>query len=305
MIKKIGLFLTNPSKRFSFLNNRGVFKHIEDETFLKWQYKANFGVPLHLSFPRTFNEKMQWLKLHDRNPDYTQYVDKYKVREFVAEVIGDEYLIPLLGVWDSPDKVDFSNLPNRFVLKCNHNSGMGMYICRNKKELKEEEVIANLRKGLSQDYYWLFREWPYKDVEKRIIAEQFISDGVNDELRDYKVFVFNGKAKYIQVDINRFSNHKRNFYSVDWEYIPFTTCYPTAPEIKIERPEQLDELLFLSEKLTKAAGTPPFLRVDMYVLKERILFGEMTFYHGAGLEKFYPAEYDLNLGNEIELPPFN
>ena len=299
MLKK---FITNPAIRFSYLSALGVFDRVSDEKYLRMQYKSRCGVDLDLSNPRTFNEKLQWLKLYGRNPKYVKMVDKYEVRSFVSCTIGEKYLIPLLGVWKDPDQIDFQQLPEQFVLKCNHNSGLGMCICRDKSELDYDKVRRELARGLKQNYYLTSREWPYKDVPRRIIAEEFITDGIHKDLRDYKVFVFNGRPIYIQVDIDRFSNHRRNFYNTKWEYVPFTTCYPTAPEISIERPEKLEELLYLSEKLAAAAGYPPFLRVDMYILANRILFGEMTFFHGAGTERFYPDSYNLKLGEMISLP---
>lgn len=279
-----------------------VSKCIPDKLFLGTRYWLRTGKKINWNNPQTFNEKMQWLKVYNRKKEYTQLVDKYKVREFINDTIGEEYLIPLIGVWDSPDDICFNSLPDQFVLKCNHNSGLGMCICRNKKDIQEKQVKKELKKGLKQDYYISGREWPYKDVKRRIVAEEFIQDGVHEDLRDYKVFVFNGKAYYIQVDIDRFTNHRRNFYTTNWEYVPFTTLYPTDPTIKVERPKQLNQLIEVSEQLAAAAGTPPFVRIDMYLLPDKMYFGEITFFHGGGGEPFYPESYNLQLGNLIKLP---
>ena len=275
---------------------------VNDEEYLKSCYKVRFGVQLNLDNPQTFNEKMQWLKIHNRDERYTNLVDKCKVKEFIKESIGEKYLIPTIDVWDNPDKIDFDVLPNQFVLKCNHNSGLGMFICKDKNSINQRHIVSELKKGLRQDYYIINREWPYKNVQRRVIAEEYIKDPSNKDLKDYKVFVFNGVARFVQVDIDRFSNHKRNFYSREWEYVPFTTLYPTAPDVSIAKPEKLDELLTLSEKIAYDIGIPPFLRVDFYIVANQILFGEITFYHGGGNEQFYPEEYNRKLGDMIMLP---
>lgn len=170
-IRVIKNFCADKTIRFSYLTKLGVFNGLSDEQYLKLKYKNVFGRNLDLENPKTFNEKLQWLKLYNRKPEYTVMVDKYKVREYIAQMIGEEYLIPLLGVWDNPDEIDFDALPNQFVLKCNHNSGTGMCICKDKSNLDIEKVKKELRKGLKEDYYLKFREWPYKDVPRKIIAE--------------------------------------------------------------------------------------------------------------------------------------
>lgn len=170
-IRMVKQFVLDPKVRFGYLTRAGFYNHMSDEEYLSRKYQLYFGQKLDLQNPQTFNEKLQWLKLYNRKPEYTVMVDKYKVREYIAQELGEEYLIPLLGVWDNPDEIDFDALPNQFVLKCNHNSGLGMCICKDKSELDISKVKVELRKGLKQDYYLTGREWPYKDVPRKIIAE--------------------------------------------------------------------------------------------------------------------------------------
>lgn len=278
------------------------YRCIPDESYLKLMYYSNIGKKLNIDIPKTFNEKIQWLKLYDRKELYRKLADKYEVRSFVKAVCGDKVkLIPLIGVWNSPEEVDFSILPESFVLKCNHNSGKGMCICKDKGKLDYKFALENLKRGFREDYFWIGREWQYRNIEKKILVEKYMVDDSGSELKDYKVFVFNGKAMYIQVDYNRFTNHRRNFYDCKWNYVPFTTLYSTDPNYKVNCPWCLRELKEYAELLTKAAGTPPFLRVDFYIIKNEIYFGEITFHHGSGMEPFYPAEYDEILGKMIVL----
>ena len=294
-------YFSDRSYRILLNSAFGFYNKLPDEEYLKLRYNAILRKPLDLESPKTFNEKLQWLKLHDRNPQYTVCVDKYKVREYIAQTIGKEYLIPLLGVWDTPDKIDFNRLPDQFVLKCNHNSGLGMCICKDKSHLNIAKVKKDLWQGLKQDYYLTGREWPYKNVQPRIIAEKYMVDESGYELKDYKIFVFNGIPKFIQVDYDRFTNHHRNFYDTSWNYVPFTTCYPTNPSKQIIQPVCLDEMLNIAEKLTSNIGKPAFCRIDLYVTSNKIYFGEITFYHGSGFEKFEPEEWDQKLGELINL----
>lgn len=300
-INNIIKFIANPRARFLFLNFHGFYNFLSDEKHIRKQYSILLGQQLNLNNPQSFNEKTQWLKLYDRNTLYTNLVDKFLVRNFVQDVLGEEYLIPLIGTWNSAEEINFEELPDSFVLKCNHNSGFGMCICKNKKQLDVGSVKKQLEQGMRQNYYLQGREWPYKNVERKIIAEKYMVDESGIELKDYKIFTFSGRAKYIQVDYDRFTDHHRNFYTLKWEYVPFTTCYPTNSKHKIEKPYNLDRLIRAAEQLAHAAGDPKFVRVDMYVIGKRIYFGEMTFYHGSGYEKFMPKEYDNYLGQFIEI----
>jgi len=275
-------------------------KRINDKTYLKLRYYVVMGRKLNLDEPKTFNEKLQWLKLHDRRPEYTMMVDKYLVRNYIAEVLGEEYLIPLLGVWDDPDEIDFDALPDQFVLKCNHNSGLGMCICKDKSKLDIDRVKSELRKGLAQDYYLTEREWPYKDVRRRIVAEKFMVDPNTSELRDYKFFCFNGKVKCFDIDYDRFIQHHRNYYDKEGNLLPFGVAqYPPEASKKIDLPQTIGTMIEFAEALSKGH---PFLRVDFYDANGKIYFGELTFYPDAGLGKFCPNEWDYTLGSWLELP---
>lgn len=292
-------FFKDKSYRWGVQSAHGRFDNMPDEEYLRCMWRAFMGGELNLSHPRAFNEKLQWLKLHDRRPEYTMMVDKYRVREYVQEKLGEEYLIPLLGVWDNPDEIDFSALPDQFVMKCNHNSGTGMCICTNKKNLNIRKVKNDLRKGLSQDYYLKGREWPYRNVPRKIIAEKYMTDESGVELKDYKIFCFNGEPKLIQVDFDRFKGHKRNLYSLDWQYIKGEIEYPTDPHRQIARPTCLEQMLDAARTLSKGI---PHVRTDFYCINGQVYFGELTFYHGSGYEHMRPVELGNQMGDWLILP---
>jgi hypothetical protein len=277
---------------------RCLMNLMPDSLYLKKQFKAVFGYSLDLKKPETFNEKLQWLKLYDRNPLYTRLADKYEARKFVAEKIGDEHLIPLLGVWDSVDEINFEKLPNEFVLKCTHDSG-SIVICKDKNNFDAKQAKSKLKKELKENFYHASREWPYKNVRPRIIAEKFMVDESGTELKDYKIFCFNGEPKVIQVDFDRFKNHKRNLYDTEWNYIPVSVKFPTNPNRIINKPSKLEEMLKQAKALSKNI---PHVRVDFYSIYNKIYFGELTFTHGAGYEKFEPEKYNEIFGSWINLP---
>lgn len=294
-------FIFNCEYRKRILIYNGYYDKMSDEEYLKLRYKLTFGKKLDLENPKTFNEKLQWLKLYNRKPEYTTMVDKFKVREYIAKKIGKEYLIPSLGVWDSPDEIDFDSLPNRFVLKCNHNSGLGMCICKDKSKLDIEKVKNELRKGLAEDYYLNGREWPYKNVPRKVIAEKYMEDGSASELRDYKFFCFNGKVRflYLSQGLDNHETARISYVTLDWEKAEFYRddykVFDTLPP----KPINFDKMVKLAENLSKGI---PFLRVDFYEVNQKIYFGELTFYPGAGLTKYTPEKWDNILGSWIELP---
>ena len=278
-----------------------ALRFLPDKTYLKLKYKTSTGKKLHLDNPITFNEKLQWMKLYDRNPIYTVMVDKYAARQYVAERIGEDHLIPLLGVWDHPEDIDFKALPNQFVLKCNHNSGDGMCICKDKSKLDIEKVIKGLRKGLSQDYYLAGREWPYKNVPRKIICEQFLSDGTGS-LADYKVHNFDGVPKVILVCKDRFSSKgvSEDFFSENWTKLPFKRPGTRISEEDIPRPTELEEMIHLAKILSKGFK---FLRTDFYIIQGKVYFGELTLFPGDGFIGFEPDKYDKILGDWLNLKP--
>lgn len=287
------------SKQFGKIK-KIIGRLLPDKLYLRIFFYRNKGYKLSLRNPQMFNEKIQWLKLYDRNPEYTKLTDKYEAKKWVKAAIGEEHIIPTIGVWEKVEDIDFEKLPGQFVLKCTHDSG-SIIMCEDKEKFNVEMAKQNLAKALKENYFYFGREWSYKNIKPRIIAEKYMQDESNRELKDYKVFTFSGKPYCIQVDFGRYTDHKRNFYSTEWEYMPFTTCYPTDPEREIKKPQCLKELLLLSEKLAKAAGNPNFVRIDFYIIYSRIYFGEMTFYHGGGFEKFMPDEWDRILGNKLIL----
>lgn len=287
--------------RMQGLSVRGFLNWLPDEIYLKLLFKARLGKKLDLKNPQTFNEKIQWLKLYDRKPEYTVMVDKYLVKKYVADKIGEQYIIPTLGVWDSPDEIDFDKLPDQFVLKCNHNSGKGMCICNDKSKLDINKVKSELRKGLNENYYWGGREWPYKNVKRKIIAEQYMEDKNSGALNDYKIFCFNGIAKFMFVATERQNEDtetKFDFYDMDFNHLPFTNGHPNS-EIEIKCPSTLKEMKNIAEILSQNI---PQVRVDLYEIDGKIYFGELTFSHWSGFVAFDPKEWDHKFGDLIELP---
>ena len=285
---------------------RGLIRFIvpNDKLCVSLQYRIMLNKRLDLNNPKSFNEKIQWLKLYDRRPEYTVYVDKYKVRDYIAKTIGKKYLIPLLGVWNTPDEIDFNKLPNQFVLKCNHDSG-GICICSNKSTFDIKSAKKKLRKSLDTDYYLRFREWPYKNVSRKIIAEQYMEDELETlSLRDYKFLCFDGKVKccFVCSDRNTKEGLHVTFFDSDWNVLPFERHYPARKE-GLPKPKCYEEMVMLAEKLSKAI---PFVRVDFYEIKGKVYFGELTLYPGSGFEEFTPRSADEWLGDFIKLPkPYN
>lgn len=269
---------------------------IPDRFYCSWKYKKYFGKKLNLNNPQTFNEKLQWLKLYDRNPLYTNLVDKYKVRKYIAQTIGEEYLIPLIGVWDKFEDIDFSKLPNRFVLKCNHDSG-SVLICTDKNKFDIEEAKRKINKALRRNYYYVAREWPYKNVKPRIICEKFISDK-DKTPDDYKVLCFNGKAKLIGVNIDRFGNHCEDNYDREWNKTTISKDFPMS-NFLYEKPKQFENMIQLSEKF---ASNMSHVRIDWFIVKDILYFGEITLYEAAGFDHFDNKEDDYLLGSWINLP---
>ena len=295
--KQIISYIKRPLNLFDTWAFMGRLNWLPDKWYLSLMFRSHMGYWMNWKHPITFNEKLQWLKLYDRKPLYTKLVDKYEVREYIANKIGQEYLIPLLGVWDSFDEIDFNKLPNQFVLKCTHDSG-GVFICKDKKQFNLREVKQKITKVLSHNFYYNGREWPYKNIKPRIIAEKYMEDEYG-ELRDFKFFCFNGVVKYLQVDYDRFIEHHRNIYDLDWNLLPFTIQYPSKQGYAIKKPTMLKTMQDIANKLSQNI---PHVRVDLYCVNEKIYFGELTFYHGAGFEHFNPDRWDKVFGQYLNLP---
>ena len=301
--------LSDKDYRTLRLAKAGFYNDMDDEAYLRKLYRAHMNRDLNLENPQFYSEKLQWLKLYDHNPVYTQLVDKYRVREYIAEKLGEEYLIPLLGVWDDPDEIDFDALPDQFVLKCNHNSGTGMCICRDKSQLDYGEVRKNLRKGIQEDFFLKAREWPYRDVPRKIIAEAYMYEesdvSVDRGLDDYRVYCFNGEPKLVYmyqsgtISVgNRPNIVSCDIFDTQWNHLPFRQKSKNAPVVPLP-PAHLDKMLEISRIL---AENYSFLRVDFYEINGRIYIGELTLFPGGGFSPFYPSEWDGKLGEWVMLP---
>lgn len=274
------------------------FNLLPDKLFIKLKFFKNFHRLPNLKNPKTFNEKIQWLKLYDRNPYYTKLVDKYEVKKIVADIIGEEHIIPTLGVWDKAEDIDFVSLPNQFVLKATHDSGR-VIICKDKEKLDKEWAKKEMAKSLERDFYALTREWPYKEVPRRIIAEAFIEDPSGD-LKDYKFFCFNGKPQYFKVDFERFIYHRANLYDLNWNLLPFEeSAYPSDQNRKHQKPINFDKMIELVKILAKQFT---LIRIDLYNANGKIFFGEITFYPNSGMVRINPTEADIKLGKMLKLP---
>ncbi|OCZ49437.1 ATP-grasp fold amidoligase family protein [Dehalobacter sp. TeCB1] len=278
---KVGEYIYNPYKIVNYLGNRGKLNFLSDELFLELKYRACFNKKLDLKNPTTFNEKLQWLKLYDRRPEYTQLVDKYAVRRYIAETIGEDYLIPLLGVWDRFEDVDFNQLPEQFVLKSTHDSG-GVLICRDKSAWNIDEARKIINKCLKRNYYYYGREWPYKNVPHKVIAEKFMTDSSNG-LIDYKFFCFNGFVDCVMICIERHLNNPQfYFFNEEWELLRLNKRGMAVPQdFTLPKPQCIDMMFNLARKLSKGI---PYLRVDFYECDEKIYFGELTFYPDSGFD---------------------
>lgn len=300
LFDKLKRYVIDKKYRFDINAKLGLHNKMSDEAFLKTLYRNHLGKELNLDSPTTYNEKIQWLKIHDRKPEYTMMVDKVGVKSYVADKIGEQYIIPTIGVWDKFDEIDFDKLPNRFVLKTTHDSG-GVVICKDKNTFNIKSARKTLNKFLKRKYYQLKREWPYKDVKPRIICEEYMEDSRTSELRDYKFFCFSGKAKMIFIASdrqNKSEETKFDFFDMEYNHLPFTNGHPNA-KVLPERPQCFSEMRRLAEILSENI---PHVRVDFYEVDGRVYFGELTFSHWSGLVAFDPEEWDTTIGSWIKLP---
>lgn len=275
-----------------------VLRVLPDGTYLRLRYLIAFRKPLHLKNPRTFNEKLQWLKLYDRNPEYTRMVDKFEAKKYVAERIGEEYIVPTLGVWDRFDEIDFDALPDQFVLKCTHDSG-GLVICKDKKSLDLDAAREKITACLKENYYWDYREWPYKNVKPRIIAEPYLRDDETGELRDYKFYTFGGEVKALLIISGRDTpDAGGDYFDAEFHHLDMQWGYKNAKTLPAP-PKSMEDMIRLAQLLSKST---PELRVDFYEINGKPFFGEMTFFDGGGLEKIVPEKWDRIFGDWVTLP---
>ena len=284
----------------------GVYKNIKqftfsllpDKLYLTLLFHHRFGYWMDWNNPQTYNEKLQWLKIHDRHPEYTRMVDKAAVKDFVASIIGKEYIIPTLATYNTVDDIDFNALPSQFVLKCTHDSG-GIIVCKDKSKLNVEAAKRKLRKALNRTFSLLTREYPYEDVPRRIIAEKYMEDESGYELKDYKFFCFDGKVHYLFVATGRQNNDTRfDFYDKNFRHLPIRQGHPWATNT-IDKPANFEKMIEIAEQLSKSI---PHVRVDLYNINGKIYFGEYTFFHYGGIVPFHPAEWDYRFGNLLKLP---
>lgn len=302
IIKKIICLL--PLKKIYILIER-ICSIIPDDIYIKMIYRFRVRKKLNLDNPQTYNEKLNWLKLYNQKAEYTRMVDKYAVKEYVAQVIGEQYVIPTLGVWDKFEDIDFCKLPNRFVLKCTHDSS-GIIICRDKFKLDLKKTKNKIKTSLKRDYFLGSREWPYKNVPRRIIVEEYMEEIEDCNKEDdkkmldvYKIFCFSGKPELFQV----VQNDKTDFESIDyfdtsWNKLDLRQNFPNS-DVTLSKPEKIDEMIDVAKKLSQGI---PFVRIDLYQINKRVYFSEMTFFSDAGFAKFEPEEWDYKLGQMINLP---
>lgn len=278
-----------------------MLSNIGDEEFLKEYYLMFMGKPLNLDNPKTLCEKLQWLKLYDHNPLYTKLADKYEVRKYVAETIGEEYLVPNLGVWNSFDEIDFENLPKQFVLKCTNNSGFS-YVVKDKDNFDKEAARKILEEGLQFNYFYQSREWVYKDIQPRIIADAYIDTLGKPDSVEYKITCFNGKFVFLTFCKGKahasFEERTNDHYDINFEKQYGYVNYKNT-DIEWEKPAQWNQFIEISEKL---AQNIPHVRVDFYIHNGKIYFGELTFYTWSGFMEFEPEEWDRKLGDMLRLP---
>lgn len=299
-VQKVLKYLINPRLfyvRFASKKLNKVAHNLSDEDLLTRIFKIKFGYDLDLSNPKTFNEKLQWLKLNNRNPLFTEMVDKYAAKKYVANIVGDEYVVPQLGCWKHFDDIDFSSLPDKFVLKTTHGCG-GMLICKDKNKINFAKAKVMFEENLKDNYYIHAREWPYKNVPPQIIAEKFLDDGKNKVLPVYKIFCFNGEPYLIQVIQNdKQPNESIDYFDLNWNKLKLRQNYPNSKN-PLEKPIKLEEMLAIARKLTKGIE---FVRCDLYIVDGKIYFSEFTFFSDAGFEPFKPNKWDYILGDLLIL----
>lgn len=276
---------------------------IPDEQYIRWDYYLNHSRPINLDNPQRYTEKLQWLKLYYRDPIWTQMVDKYRVKEIVSERAGKQYVAPVLGVWNRAEEIEWEKLPNQFVLKTNHDSGNnGVFIVKDKTQIRKNQLIRRINKSLHTDTSKAGREWPYRDVQRCVFAEQYLEDATG-ELRDYKFFCFDGEVKYLFIATERQSGGevKFDYFDADFNHLDLVQRHPMSGK-KIEKPLMFEQMKELAAKLSKGL---PEVRVDLYEVDGRIYFGEYTFFHHGGIAPFHPDKWDYVFGANIRLPEVN
>jgi hypothetical protein len=292
--------IKHPEWLFGVFLRRCLSKWMSDESFVKWEYFSGMRKFPNLTHPRTFNEKLQWLKLNDIHPEYSRMVDKAEAKEYVKEILGEDaerYIIPTLGIWNSFDEIDFDTLPNQFVLKTTHDSG-GVAVVKDKTCMDLKAVRKKIERSMKNNFFYQHREYPYKNIKPRILAEKFMVDESGTELKDYKFFCFDGEPKMLFVATDRPFDTRFDFFDTDWNHLPFKQGHPLATK-EIKKPVGFGKMLELSRQLSKGF---PHVRVDLYDINGDIYFGELTFFHFSGNVPFEPEEWDYKIGEWLKLP---
>ena len=301
-IEKIVTYIKQPKKILLRISGFQIFSILRDRQYLLLKFKLFFNRKIDFVDPIYFNEKLQWLKLYDRKPIYTTMADKYEAKKYVANIIGEEYIIPTLGVWDRFEDIDFDSLPNQFVLKCTHDSG-GLVICKDKSSFNKEKAKLKINSCLKKNFYWVGREWPYKNIKPRIIAEQYIENKQLGYLIDYKFHCFNGEPKYLYISSANFENGNKNdvltHLNMDFSISPFQRIDHDRYPKEIVKPLCFNRMVDIVKKLSKEI---PFVRIDLYCVNNQIYFSEFTFYPGSGFFEYYPKEYNKIIGDWLTLP---
>lgn len=299
MLSRMIGIIKNPSRIINHMAYKGFFDNFSDEKYIKLMFKTKLGYQPNLKQPKTYNEKIQWLKLNDRKNEYIKIVDKFEVREYIKNLIGEEYLIPLIGIWESVESIPIDELPNQFVLKGTHNSG-GVIVCSNKEELDWKKSKAKLHKVMKRNYYYQGREWPYKHIKPRIICEKYMGDINGKVPDDYKIICFNGKPQNIMVCTGRETGEVRYyFFDFDWNFLPYNKVDINTPkDFTLPKPKNLDKMKELAEILSKPYDLS---RIDLYEIEGKIYFGEITLYPASGIDTDITREIDESWGNIIEI----
>ncbi|MFB5283679.1 ATP-grasp fold amidoligase family protein [Peribacillus sp. Hz7] len=300
MLNKINGIIKKPEKAVLWANWKGYLNWLPDKIYLNIMYKSRMKKKLNLKNPKTFNEKLQWLKIYDRHPKYIQMVDKYEVKKYITEKIGPDYIIPTYGIWNSFDEINFATLPNQFVLKCTHDCG-GLIICRDKSTFDIEIARNKINRCLKRNYFYNGREWPYKNVKPRVIAEKYMEDPSSIVLKDYKFYCFNGKPEFVQLSqgMEKHSTASMAFLTLEWGRLPFERSDFLRIHKLPPKPLNFELMKSLAEKLAEGHL---FLRVDLYEINENVYFSELTFSPTSGFIPIIPHEYDEQVGRLLVLP---
>lgn len=278
---------------------KNCLSFLPDKIYLSLRFRLKMGRWINWKNPLTYNEKLQWLKVYNRRKEYSRLVDKYEVKEYVRSVVKEEYIVPTLGVWDNAEEIDITDLPDQFVLKTTHSGGnTGVVICRDKKNFDLEGARQKLRASLGQSIYKELREWPYKDVKPRIMAEAYLSDNIHDTLLDYKFYCFNGEPKVLVIATGRNENLCFDYFDMDFNHLPFEQGGPNSQK-SIEKPQSLQKMIELAGILSKGI---PHVRMDFYEVDSHVYFGEYTFFDSSGMAEFNPVDWDYTFGSYIQLP---